>query len=97
MSSAFARPIGYLLVAVVVLMFGLVGTAQADVGDYRCKDPGDVYFGNARLFQRPCHISADRVYRKIPEYREILQKKLTDDDPKYHLLMKKASQRFNSD
>lgn len=83
--------LGLVLISAI---FALPSVASAAVGDYRCKDHSDVYLGNARLFKRPCHISADRVYRKIPEYQEILQKKLTDDDPKYHLLMKKASQRF---
>ena len=72
----------------------LVGTAEAGVGDYRCVDQTKVYMGNAKLFQRPCVISGDRVYRSISEYREILDKGLTDKDVRYHLLMKKASKKF---
>ena len=79
----------------VLLVVLLTPTAIAGVGDYRCDDPGQVYYGNARLFRSPCTISLDRVYRHIREYREILERGLRDDDPKYHLLMKKASQRFS--
>lgn len=89
------RPFSILGLVLMSAILALPSVASAAVGDYRCKDHSDVYLGNARLFKRPCHVSADRIYRKIPEYQEILQKKLTDDDPKYHLLMKKASQRFN--
>lgn len=71
------------------------GPALAGVGDYRCADPGKVYFGNARLFKKPCTIDSDRVYKHIPEYKEILDKGLTDKSPRYHFLMKKASARFN--
>lgn len=80
----------------LLLSIGLLATpSSAGVGDYRCDDPGQVYYGNARLFRSPCTISSDRVYRRIREYREILERGLTDDDPKYHLLMKRASQRFS--
>lgn len=72
----------------------LCTSAEASVGDYKCVDPTQVYLGNAKLFQRPCVISADRVYRNISEYREILDKGLTDKDVRYHMLMNKASEKF---
>jgi hypothetical protein len=81
-------------VAVLVVLFFSAGPAGADVGDYRCEDTVKVYFGNPRLFQKPAVLSADRVYQKIPEYQEILEKGLTDKDVRYHFLMKKASERF---
>ena len=62
---------------------------------YRVNDPSLVYQGNPRLFKKPCAVSADRVYRAIPEYREILDKNLTDKDVRYHFLMKKASDKFS--
>lgn len=61
---------------------------------YRVDDPTLVYLGNPRLFKKPCAVSADRVYRAIPEYQEILEKNLTDKDVRYHFLMKKASDKF---
>ena len=64
------------------------------MGDYRCVNQTQVYLGNGRLFQRPCHVAADRVYQSIPEYQQILSKRLTDKDLEYHLLMKKAARKF---
>ena len=74
---------------------GPVDTERSGLGDYKVKDPKKVYYGNARLFKKPATIEADRVYRRIPEYKKILEKGLTDRDPEYHLLMKKASARFS--
>jgi hypothetical protein len=61
---------------------------------YRVNDPTQVYVGNPRLFKKPAAVGADRVYRAIPEYAEILEKNLTDKDVRYHFLMKKASEKF---
>jgi hypothetical protein len=68
---------------------------RSGLGDYKVTEPKKVYYGNARLFKKPAVIDADRVYRGIPEYKKILDKGLTDRDPEYHLLMKKASARFS--
>ncbi len=77
-----------------VLCAGLAQAVSTGMGDYRCSDPSKVYFGKCCLFRRPCTISADRVYRHIPEYQEILRRGLTEKDVDYHFLMKKASARF---
>jgi hypothetical protein len=87
------------VVAVVLaLVFAVPATAFGDAKDskpvYRIDDPAVVYLGNPRLFKKPCEVSADTVYRAIPEYREILEKNLTDKDVRYHFLMKKASDKF---
>lgn len=86
-----------IVVASTLLVSVLLGAALAwaDVGDYSCADPSQVYYGNHRLFQRPCVISSDSVYQHIPEYREILRRGLTDKDPQYHLLLRKATARFS--
>lgn len=84
---------GLALVAALLVPV-LAGSAGAAVGDYRCSDPSLVYLGNARLIREPCVLSADRVYRQIPEYRQILERGLDDEDVEYHFLMKKASERF---
>ncbi|MFM8978930.1 MAG: hypothetical protein ACKOSS_00470 [Planctomycetia bacterium] len=83
-----------LLLALLSLVARPAHAAWADPGDYRVTDSAAVYLGNARLFARPCVVRADRVYREIPEYREILEHGLTDKDPRYHFLMKKASEKF---
>ncbi|MDF1701679.1 MAG: hypothetical protein P1V36_11040 [Planctomycetota bacterium] len=83
-----------LALGVLGLLAVLAGTALAGVGDYTCNDPSKVYYGNQRLFQRPATVDCDRVYASIPEYKEILRRRLTDKDAQYHILMQKASQRF---
>ena len=72
-----------------------VADAPKTAASYRVDDPTLVYLGNPRLFKKPCAVSADRVYRAIPEYQEILEKNLTDKDVRYHFLMKKASDKFS--
>jgi hypothetical protein len=82
------------VVSTAVALVFMAQVALAGIGDYRCSDPGRVYHGNARLIRKPAVISADRVYERIPEYRKILDEKLSDKDVRYHFLMKKASERF---
>ena len=81
------------------LLFGLLALAlplevEASIGDYRCSDPSRVYHGNPRLIRKPAVVSADQIYARIPEYRQICEQGLTDKDVRYHFLMKKASERF---
>ncbi|MHC5010703.1 MAG: hypothetical protein ACYTG6_07085 [Planctomycetota bacterium] len=97
---------GVVLAALVLVLpagLGLSAPALADpdpagssleFGDYRCGGGSSVYYGNRRLFRAPCEVSVDRIYRHIPEYREILEKGLTEDHPRYHFLMREASARF---
>lgn len=67
----------------------------AALGDYRVTDEAKVYHGNSRLFQRPAQIRSSEVYDQIPEYQEIVKKGLTDKDPRYHFLLRRASERFS--
>jgi len=53
-----------------------------------------VYVGDAARWDKPAEIDADKIYAKIDEYKEIVDKGLKPDDPKYELLMCKASKRF---
>lgn len=85
---------GVLFAALLLAFLVQPAPAWAGVSDYRVVDAGGVYFGNHRLFSKPGVVLADRVYRAIPEYREILDQGLTDKDVRYHFLMKKASERF---
>ena len=80
------------LVAVLALVAPL---ALASVGAYTCSDPSKVYYGNARLFQRPAEVDCDKIYDRISEYQEIVRRGLTAKEPQYHLLMKKATERFS--
>ncbi len=91
------RSIGRVVVPTVLALTAvllLASTAEAGLGDYRCTDTGRVYYGNARLIRKPAVCSADRVYRHIPEYRQILAEHLTEKDVRYHFLLKEASKKF---
>jgi hypothetical protein len=90
---SFRITLGAIGAAILLLA---TSAAFAGVGDYTCTDPKRVYYGNSRLFQRPCEISCDRCYQRIPEYQEILRRGLTDKDAQYHLLMKRATARFSA-
>jgi predicted secreted protein len=87
------------VLGLVLAASGVVAARPAQAEDpkgpaYRVDDISLVYLGNPRLFKHPCVVSADRVYRAIPEYREILEKNLTDRDVRYHFLLRKASDKF---
>ncbi len=47
-----------------------------------------------RKYSRPAVVEAARVYRQIAAHQEIVERKLTRDDPDYWPLMRKASQAF---
>ncbi len=66
----------------------------ADDHDYEVTDSSAVYLGSGKHPKTPAVISVDRVWAEIPEYKTIIEEGLTDEDPRYHLLMKKASRRF---
>ena len=57
-------------------------------------DASDVYVGDAAKWEKPAEVDADKVYAKIDEYKEIVDNKLKPGDPKYELLICKASKRF---
>ena len=87
------------LLAVFGLALGAVAPRAACADDkpaYRVDDVSLVYLGNPRQFKKPCAVDADKVYRAIPEYREILEKNLTDRDARYHLLLRRASDKFSA-
>lgn len=60
----------------------------------RSVDAASVYVGDARKWEKPAEVDADLVYAKIDEYKEIVDKGLKPGDPKYELLISKASRRF---
>lgn len=85
------------LSVVLVVLAGLAAPVAADEKPaYRVDDVSLVYLGNPRQFKKPCAVDADRVYRAIPEYREILEKNLTDRDARYHMLLRRASDKFSA-
>lgn len=59
-------------------------------------DETQVYFGKAQGCRAPAVVDADRVFRSIPEYKRILEQKLTAKDAEYSILMVKATRRFRA-
>ena len=57
-------------------------------------DADKIYYGSPQTCDHPAVVDADRVYRRIPEYREILDRKLTRHDPDYWPLMRRTNQVF---
>jgi len=98
----------WLLAAAMVFCLGVVsgparGVALAEDTKEEKKEPEKpkksvaadaVYFGDSREWSKPAEVDPDQVYAKIDEYKEILDKGLKAGDPKYELLMCKASKRF---
>jgi hypothetical protein len=66
----------------------------AEDASYEVVDHSAIYYGEGSHPTAPAVIVADDVWREIPEYRRIIDEELTDDDPAYHLLLKKATRRF---
>lgn len=64
------------------------------LGDYRCVDTSRIYRGFPAMVRRPCTVSADAVYARIPEYQEIVRRRLSDKLPLYHFLLQDASRAF---
>lgn len=83
------------------LVLGTVGLAVAEAGeagakyDFEVLKSEEIYFGTGKHPKAPAVMTADDVWAAIPEYKRILEDKLTDDDARYHLLMKKAAERFS--
>jgi len=55
---------------------------------------GNVYFGNPRNYRNPAELEALKVFQVIPEYQELVRRKLDSSDPRYWSLMDKANTRF---
>jgi hypothetical protein len=79
------------------------GVAYAGDGDDKEKDKDkpkksvdadDVYVGDAKKWDKPAEVDADKVYAKIDEYKQIVDGGLKPGDAKYEILMCKASKRF---
>jgi len=84
----------WLSVLALVVMAPRVARA-ADDPEFEVVDPDGVYYGHGKNPKVPGVMKADDVWSEIPEYKEIVDENLTDDDPKWHLLMAKATERFN--
>lgn len=68
-----------LYLAAAVLWFGAVSTT---------------YYGSPEGAKKPAAITASAVFQKIPEYREIQEKKYDSGDPEYWSLLARANEKF---
>ena len=82
------------IVACVLALAVLPARGEKQDHDYEVTDPSAVYLGSGKHPKSPAVILADKVWAEIPEYKTILEEGLTDEDPRYHLLMRKATKRF---
>ena len=90
-------------VRVLVLVAGIgcllataPGSARAEEdAAFEVVDPDGIYLGKGTHPKTPAVLVADDVWKEIPEYKKILEDELDEDDPEYHLLMLKATERFN--
>jgi hypothetical protein len=72
-----------------------VAAEDPEEASFEVVDSDGIYFGTGKSPKTPGVLVADDVWKEIPEYKKILDDELTEDDPEYHLLMLKATERFN--
>lgn len=82
------------LLSLGVLSLLTVGSRAEDVHDFEVVDSDGIYYGEGKHPRAPAVTRADDVWAEIPEYKQIEEEDLEEDDPKYHLLMAKATERF---
>jgi hypothetical protein len=68
--------------------------ASADANKYEVVDTDRIYYGNFNNFIRPACLSLKSVFQEIPEYRTIVHKRLTCQDPHYWVLLNTANEVF---
>lgn len=69
-------------------------SVAASKHDFDVVDSSAVYYGSGKHPKTPAVCAADDVWAKIPEYQTIVDDELTASDPRYHLLLKRATKRF---
>ena len=71
-------------------------SARADEGHaFEVVDEDGIYYGAGKHPKTPAITEADDVWAEIPEYKQIVDEELDEDDANYHILMKKATERFS--
>ena len=59
-------------------------------------DEGGIYYGDPGNFKKPAVVDVDKVYSKIPEYREIVERNMDESSPRYLFLLRAASEKFRT-
>ena len=88
--------IGLILVSLTMTDFLAHAVGAETKHDFEVTNSSAIYFGRSKRPKTPCVCRADDVWAAIPEYKKILDEELTDSDPRYHLLLKRATKRFQS-
>ncbi|MHC4224683.1 MAG: hypothetical protein ACYSUN_11880 [Planctomycetota bacterium] len=80
----------------LAIVFSGGGQALADEEhDFEVVDAAAIYYGEGSHPKTPAVIRADSVWAEIPEYKRIVEEELDEDDAAYHLLLRKATERFD--
>lgn len=88
-----------MLALLLVIGWGPVGPATAVAAEggaasFEVVDEDGIYYGEGKNPVSPAVMVADDVWAEIPEYKRIVDEDLDEEDAEYHLLLKKASERF---
>jgi hypothetical protein len=75
------------------LLFFAGGRSPGWAGSIRI-DPDKLYLGSLEKYSRPAVIDGEQVYRRIPAYREVLERKLDRRDPDYYPCLQRANVVF---
>lgn len=73
------------MIAVLVLLL---------IGDGNAANGGSVYYGQVQGSTKPAEVVAKNVFNSIPEYKQIKEKGLKQEDPEYWILLNKANEKF---
>jgi len=57
-------------------------------------DTGRLYLGDPSWCEKPAQVDVNAIYQHISEYREIKEKRLKKDGPRYYFLLIEAGKRF---
>jgi len=100
MRRAWSGTLAIAAAAVLLLPFAVTSASSgralaAEEKPKKSVDAADVYFGDAKTWDKPAEVDANQVYAKIEEYKQILDDGLKPGDAKYELLLSKASKRFS--
>ena len=55
-----------------------------------------VYYGKLDGAKKPAEVTAIQVFQNIPEYKQIIERGLSKDDPEYLALLSKANIKFSN-
>jgi len=90
---------GTLAVRHMLVLMGLFALVSGAIAagpkyDFEVVDSSQIYYGKKKHPKTPAVCDADSVWSEIPEYKTIIDDELGPDDPRYHLLLKRATKRF---